>query len=311
MTPPLPDIETATLPDLVGNTPLVEIPYRRSDRVRVVAKCEWFNPSGSVKDRAATAIFMHALKAGALAGKVLIDATSGNTGIAFAMLGAYFGVPVELALPQNASAERICILRNYGVTLHLTNPLEGTDGAQRFVQQRVASDPDRYYYADQYNNPHNWQAHYTGTGPEIWVQTQSQVTHFVAGLGTTGTFVGASRFLAPHGVCCVAAMPDAPMHGLEGWKHLPSVMVPGIYDPALAQDLIEVSTVRAYEMAIAASRYLGLQISPSAGANLAAAFQMADQLDSGIVVTIFPDNAMKYLQEPFWDDSEFHIPSPF
>lgn len=317
----------ATILDLVGNTPLIEIQHPYQDKVNVFAKCEWYNPSGSVKDRAAANMVQDALSKGQLEGKVLIDATSGNTGIAYAMIGAALGIPVELALPENASEERKLILRNYGVTLHLTNAMEGTDGAQRAVKTIVENNPDKYFYPDQYNNDNNWKAHYKHTGPEIWQQTNQSVTHYVAGLGTTGTFCGTSRFLQEKGVHCIAVHPDNPMHGLEGWKHMETAIVPGIYDETIADENVEISTEKAFQYAKAASKYLGLMISPSAAANLAVAVDLAQKLanthagsaerpkvstkNKPTIVTIFPDNAMKYLKDTFWSDHDYDIENPF
>ena len=300
-----------SITDLVGNTPLIEIPHPNQDKVSVFAKCEWYNPSGSVKDRAAANMVQDALEKGQLDGKILIDATSGNTGIAYAMIGAALQIPVELALPENASEERKLILKNYGVTLHLTSAMEGTDGAQRAVKQIVEDNPDKYFYPDQYNNDNNWRAHYNHTGPEIWAQTDHSVTHFVAGLGTTGTFCGTSKFLQEKGVTCIAVHPDNPMHGLEGWKHMETAIVPGIYDNTIADQNAEVSTEKAFQYAKAATQYLGLMISPSAAANLVVALETAAALESGVVVTVFPDNAMKYLKDPFWSDDAYHIENPF
>ena len=244
-------------------------------------------------------------------GDSVIDATSGNTGIAYATYGASLGIPVELALPKNASPERQLILTNFGVKTHLTSPLESTDGAQRYVKQLVAEHPDTYFYPDQYANDNNWQAHFNSTGPEIWSQTNGAVTHFVAGLGTTGTFIGTSRFLQKKKVHCVSVQPDTPMHGLEGWKHMETAIVPPIYDDAVANDTLQADTIRAYQIAKAATTYLGLFLSPSSAANLAAAMQLADQLTSGCVVTIFPDNAMKYLNDDFWSNHDYDIDNPF
>ncbi len=297
--------------DLVGNTPLIEIQYFNSKVVPIYAKCEWYNPSGSVKDRAAANMVKEALKGGLLKDKILIDATSGNTGIAYAMIGASLNITTELALPENASEERKLILKNYGVKLHLTSAMEGTDGAQRFVKELVKKNPDKYFYPDQYNNEHNWKAHYKGTGPEIWSQTNQKVTHYIAGLGTTGTFIGTSRFLQEKGVHCTAVHPDNPMHGLEGWKHMETAIVPGIYDTNVADHNVEVSTEKAFQYAKAATQFLGLMISPSAAANLVAAMDLAQTLDSGAIVTVFPDNAMKYLKDAFWSDDDYTIENPF
>jgi cysteine synthase B len=297
--------------DFVGNTPLIQIPYKKNKKVQIYAKCEWFNPSGSVKDRAAANMIKTGLASGQASGKTLIDATSGNTGIAYALYGASLGLNVALALPENASEERQLILKNYGVTLHLTSAMEGTDGAQRFVDTLVQENKDRYFYPNQYANDANWQAHKQGTGPEIWHQTTGAVTHFVAGLGTTGTFIGTSRFLQTKGVHCVSVEPNNPMHGLEGWKHMETAIVPKIYDDSVADDTMMADTIRSYEMAKAATKYLGLFLSPSAAANLDSALRLADELTHGVIVTVFPDNAMKYLKEPFWSDDDFNIDNPF
>ena len=300
-----------SLLDLVGHTPLYPLSLPFLGDVTVMAKLEWHNPSGSVKDRAASAMFREGLEHQHIPHKTLIEATSGNTGIAFATFGAALGVPVALALPENASHERKLLLKQLGVKLHLTSAMEGTDGAQQFVQALVAKEPDRYFYPDQYNNEANWKAHYAGTGPEIWSQTDGAVTHFVAGLGTTGTFVGTSRFLQEKDVTCIAVQPDNPMHGLEGWKHLDTALVPGIYDPAVPNYHLQVSTEKAFQYARAAFRFLGLFLSPSSAANLVAAIDVAKGLNSGCVVTVFPDNAMKYLQDPFWSNDDYLIDNPF
>lgn len=297
--------------DLVGNTPCIEISHSRSKKVRILAKCEWHNPSGSVKDRAALSMFQHALDHNLLDNKILIDATSGNTGLAFAMLGAYYKIPVELALPENASVERKLLLKNYGAKIHFTSPFEGTDGAQNFVKEMMQKNESLYYYPDQYNNVYNWKAHFNHTGPEIWHQTQHNVTHFIAGLGTTGTFCGTTRFLKSKGVECIAVHPDNPIHGLEGWKHMQTAIVPGIYDKSLADQDVEVSTDVAYAYAKAVFCHLGLALSPSSAANLAAAHRLAKTLDSGTIVTIFPDNAAKYLQDKFWNDDDYISENPF
>ena len=297
--------------DEVGNTPLIKIPYTKNNNVQIFAKCEWFNPSGSVKDRAAANMIKKGIEAGETDGKILIDATSGNTGIAYALYGASLGIPVELALPENASEERKLILNNYGVKLHLTNPLEGTDGAQRFVDELVADNQSKYFFPNQYANDNNWKAHVESTGPEIWAQSNQSVTHFVAGLGTTGTFMGTSRFLQPKGVHCVSVEPNTPMHGLEGWKHMETAIVPEIYDRSVANDTLVADTARSYELAKAASKYCGLMLSPSAAANLDAAMQLADGLKEGVIVTVFADNAMKYLTDAFWSDDAYTIENPF
>ena len=295
---------------MVGNTPLIQIPHPFNHKVSLFAKCEWANPSGSVKDRAAANIIKHALNKGLLENKTLIDATSGNTGIAYAMHAASLGIPVELALPENASPERKLMLKNYGAKLHLTSPFEGTDGAQSFVKQTTENNP-HYYYPDQYNNDANWQAHVLGTGPEIWDQSQGTCTVFVAGLGTSGTFCGCSRYLKPKGVTCISVQPNSALHGLEGWKHMPTNLVPGIYDDSLADENISVDTLDAYKFSRAAASYLGLMLSPSAAANLKSAYDIVKTLNHGTVVTIFADNASKYLNEAFWSQDDYLIENPF
>ena len=297
--------------DLIGNTPLLSICHKRQGRVQIAAKAEYFNPGGSVKDRPVKAILQNALAEGSLEKKVLIDATSGNTGIAYAMLGAELGLDVELAVPENASTERKRILELYGAKIHYTSRFEGTDGAQRFVISLLQQNAEKYFYPDQYNNENNWKSHYKGTGPEIWQQSQGKVTHFCAGIGTSGTFVGTSRFLKPKGVECIQVLPDNPIHGLEGWKHLDTAIVPGIYDAKLAHRTLTVSTEDAFRYAIATSRHLGLLISPSAAANIWAALKLATEIESGFIVTILPDNAFKYLRDEFWQQYDNFIENPF
>ncbi len=298
----------------IGNTPLIEIPNKQNTEVRILAKLEYFNPGGSVKDRAAKKIIMQAIKEKKIyphsAKKILIDATSGNTGIAYAMIGAALGIAVELAIPENASSERLLMLKNYGVKTHLTPADESTDGSQRFVQNYIQS-REQYYYPDQYSNDCNWQAHYETTGPEIWHQTNKTITHFCCGIGTSGTFVGNSRYLQRHHVKTVQLLPDSALHALEGWKHLETATIPAIYDASLAADTLTVATERGYEYAIASSRYLGLMISPSSGANLYGAFQLSQKIKKGVLVTVFPDNASKYLSEAFWNNDDYLIENPF
>lgn len=292
----------------IGHTPLVRL--RRVTRhlpetVAVYVKAEHLNPGGSVKDRPALRMVLEGLRSGALReGRVLIDATSGNTGIAYAMLGAAFGFPVMLAMPANASPERKRILKAYGAELVLTDPMEGTDGAQHYVRSLVEQNPERYFYPDQYNNDANWQAHYEGTGVEILQQTDRRVTHFVAGLGTTGTFVGVSRRLKAYNpaIRCYALQPDSPLHGLEGLKHLETALVPGIYDPSLVDEHLTCSTEAAFEMTRRLAHEEGLFVGPSSGANVAAALRIAEQLNRGVVVTILCDTGARYLSEPFWDE---------
>jgi cysteine synthase B len=292
---------------LVGNTPLV--PLRRVaahvSPVEVYAKAEWFNPSGSVKDRAAREIILAAEHAGDLnPGTTLLDATSGNMGIAYAMLCAARGYRVKLVIPQNASPERFKILRAYDAELVFSDPLENTDGAILLAREIAAADPARYFYADQYSNPANWQAHYRTTGVEIWEQTRGRVTHFVAGLGTSGTFVGASRRLREFNrdVRLIAVQPDASFHGLEGLKHYESATIPAIYDASLADAQAQVTTEDARAMVKRLAREEGLFVGASAGAAAVAAIRVAETLREGVVVTVLPDAGFKYLSERFWDE---------
>lgn len=304
--------QTATrdLDSLIGNTPLLRfhsVTAHLPADVMVFAKAEWTNPGGSVKDRAAANIIRQGEISGALRpGKVILDSTSGNTGIAYAMIGAAKGYRVKLFVPANASPERIAILTAYGAELELTDPLEGSDGAIRAVRELAAREPDTYFYADQYNNPANWQAHYNTTGVEIWQQTDGTVTHFVAGLGTSGTLMGTGRRLKDYSadVQVIALEPDSPFHGLEGLKHMPSAIKPGIYDETFADRLIEISTEATYEMARRLAREEGYLVGISAATAMVGALQVAEELAedgrSGVVVTLFPDNAYKYLSESFW-----------
>lgn len=290
---------------LIGNTPLLRIGSLEAHaKVQVHAKAEWTNPGGSVKDRAALAMMTAGEQSGELTpDKVLIDATSGNTGIAYAMLGAVMGYRVTLVMPANASRTRQQMVAAYGAEVILTDALGGMDAAIEQVQQLVAADPERYFYPDQYSNPNNWQAHYRTTGEEIIHQTEGKVTHFVAGLGTTGTFVGTGRRLKAYNpdIQLIGMQPDSPMHGLEGLKHLETALVPGIYDDQLADRQLAVSTEDAHEMALRLAREEGLLLSPSAAAAAVAAERVAKEVASGVIVTVFPDNASKYLDEPFWE----------
>ncbi|HET6567630.1 MAG TPA: PLP-dependent cysteine synthase family protein [Rhodothermales bacterium] len=297
------------LPDVVrqiGNTPLLRlrrVAAHLPESVAIYAKAEHLNPSGSVKDRAARRMVLEGLRSGALEeGRTLIDATSGNTGIAYAMLGAAMGFPVAIALPANASPERKQILRAYGVDLILTDAMEGTDGAQQEVKRIVTADPDRYFYPDQYNNDANWRAHYDGTGAEIINQTRGRLTHFVAGLGTTGTFVGTARRLKAfhEGIQCYALQPDSPLHGMEGLKHLETAILPGIFDAGVVDRDLRCSTEDAHEMTRRLAREEGLLVGVSSGANVAAALRVAEELDEGVVVTILCDTGTRYLSDPFW-----------
>jgi len=291
---------------LIGNTPLLRlerITTHLAPAVSLYAKLEWFNPGGSVKDRPAAAILQHALDAGAFGtGRTLLDSTSGNMGIAYATLGTSLGLRVCLAVPANASPERIAILRAHDVELHLTDPTEGSDGARLAAADLARQDPERYFFADQYSNPASWQAHYRTTGPEILRQTQGQVTHFVAGLGTTGTMTGAGRFLreAIPAIRLVAVQPDGPIHGLEGLKHLPTALVPEIYDPHVPDETVVVDTEAAYAMARRLARFEGLLVGVSAAAAADAALRVAERLESGTVVVVFPDSGVKYLGASFW-----------
>ena len=294
--------------ELIGNTPLLS--FRRVTRqlrnVQVLGKAEWYNPGGSVKDRAAMAMVLDGERRGLLTpDKTLIDATSGNTGIAYAMICAERGYRVKLALPRNASPERKQNLQAYGAELILTDPTEGTDGAQRYVKRMYDADPGRYFYPDQYNNDANWRAHYETTAMEIWRQTDGRVTHFVTGLGTTGTFMGVTRRLKElnPAVQCISMQPDGPLHGLEGLKHMPTALVPGIYDPDLADRQVDVATEDAHQMALRLAREEGILVGVSSGGNMAAAMRVASELKEGVVVTIFCDSASKYLSESFWRES--------
>ncbi len=291
------------LPDAVGNTPL--LPLHRIGAglppgVRLLAKAEWFNPGGSVKARPALNIIRTALAEGRLPpGKRLLDSTSGNTGIAYAAFGAALGIPVTLVVPANASPERLAVLRALGAELILSDPLEGSDGAIRTARRLAAEQPERYFYANQYDNPANWQAHFHTTGPEIIRQTGGAVTHFVAGLGTSGTLRGVSAALKAFNpaIRVIAVQPDSPFHGLEGLKHIPTALRPGIYDPSAFDRLIEVRTEDAYRMVSRLARQEGLFTGISSGAAAWAALQVASELRSGVVVTLFPDAGYKYLSE--------------
>jgi S-sulfo-L-cysteine synthase (O-acetyl-L-serine-dependent) len=291
--------------ELIGHTPLIRLhQFEREDSdVELYAKAEWHNPGGSVKDRAAARMILEGEQSGRLRpGLTIVDATSGNTGIAYSMIGAAKGYKVKLFLPENASPERKLILRAFGAELVLTSPLEGTDGAIRAVRQLVAETPEHYFYPDQYSNDANWRAHFETTGPEIIEQTGGRVTHFVAGLGTSGTFMGTSRALRQFNpaIKVISFQPDSPFHGLEGLKHMETAMVPSIYDPTMADADLRVSTEEAHRSVRRLAREAGLMVGISAGAALAATLQVASGLDRGVVVTVFPDGAEKYLTETFW-----------
>lgn len=299
----------ASLLDMVGNTSLVRLTRIRpaSAGVEIFAKAEWENPGGSVKDRPALNIIREAEAAGLMSqGKILIDSTSGNTGIAYAMIGAAKNYRVKLCMPSNVSMERKRILNAYGAEIVYTDPMEGSDGAIRRVRTMVNENPELYYYANQYDNPANWRAHYLTTAPEIFEQTEGGVTHFVAGLGTSGTFVGTARRLKElnPGIQCFSFQPDSPFHGLEGMKHMPTAIKPGIYDEGVADENLEIPTEDAHVMTLRLAREEGLLVGISAGAAMVAALKVASRLERGVVVTVFPDSGDKYLSERFWDEGK-------
>ena len=294
----------------IGNTPLLRLERigREFPNIEFCGKAEWFNPGGSVKDRAALSMVQAGLESRELrAGKTIIDATSGNTGIAYAMIGAALGYPVALCLPDSASHERKRILAAFGAEMIITPGDEGTDGAIRRVQKIVAADPQKYFYPDQYSNPANWKAHYRGTANEIWEQTAGRITHFVTGLGTSGTFVGTTRRLKElnPAIRCISLQPDAAFHGLEGWKHMPTAIRPAIYDSELADENLKVSTEGAYHLVKRVAREEGLLLSPSDGAALLGCFEVAKSIPAeqpAVMVTVFADSGTKYLSERFWDE---------
>src|ERR1700675_104137 len=296
--------------DRIGHTPLLRLTRIGSDLpgVEILGKAEWLNPGGSVKDRAAANIVTQARSAGKLtSGKILLDSTSGNTGIAYAMIAAAQGFPVTLCMPENVSVERKRILNAYGANIIYTDPADGSDGAIRKARELAAKHPELYYYADQYSNDANWQAHYHGTANEIWQQTEGRITHFVAMLGTSGTFVGATRRLKElnPAIRCISLQPVSPFHGIEGAKHMASAIVPGIYDPSLANQDIGIATEDAYKMAIRLAREEGLLVGISAAAAVVGCLQVARQLKAGeaaVFVTILCDSGDKYLSERFWEE---------
>lgn len=297
----------ASVVDLIGDTPLLRLARigREVPHVELYAKAEWQNPGGSVKDRAAVRMILEGERSGALTpARTILDATSGNTGIAYAMIGAARGYRVRLCVPANVTPERTRTLIAYGADLVLTDPLEGSDGAIREARRLSATDPERYFYPDQYNNEFNWRAHYDTTGPEILAQTGGRVTHFIAGLGTSGTFVGCGRRLREHDprVRLMSVQPDSPLHGLEGLKHMDTAIVPGIYDPALADEDLRVTTEDAYAAVKRLALEEGWFAGVSSGAALAAALDVARRIRSGVIVTIFPDGGEKYLSQRFWED---------
>jgi len=301
-----------TLFDRIGNTPLLRLDVVTRDLPGVVllGKAEWHNPGGSVKDRAAGNIVLEGRRSGAFhSGKILLDSTSGNTGIAYAMLGAAEGFPVTLCMPENVSLERKQILQSYGADIIYTDPADGSVGAIRVARELAAAHPEKYFYADQYSNDANWRAHYQGTANEIWQQTQGRVTHFVSMLGTSGTFVGTTRRLRELNprIRCISLQPDSAFHGIEGAKHMPSAIVPKIYDPKLADQNLEIATEDAYAMARQLSRGAGLLVGVSSAAAVAGSLQIARQLSlkrgqEAVIVTILCDSGDKYLSERFWTE---------
>jgi cysteine synthase B len=301
-----------SLIERIGNTPLLRLDALTADLpgVALLGKAEWYNPGGSVKDRAAANIVAEARRRGQLGpGQILLDATSGNTGIAYAMLGAAEGFPVTLCMPQNVSRERKQILHGYGANIVYTDPADGSDGAIRMARELVAKSPEEYFYADQYSNEANWKAHYHGTANEIWQQTQGRITHFVSMLGTSGTFVGTTRRLKElnPSVQCISLQPDSSFHGIEGAKHMSSAIVPKIYDATLADQNLEISTEDAYAMARHLSRNAGLLVGISAAAAVVGCLEVARDLslkenDEAVIVTILCDSGDKYLSERFWNE---------
>ena len=292
--------------DLVGRTPLIDLSDRVGNPdVRLYGKAEYSNPGGSVKDRPGLAMIEQAIAAGTLSPeKRILDATSGNTGIAYAWIGAALGISVTLCLPANASPERKRILAAYGVELVLTDPLEGSDGAIRKAQKLAAEDPDRYAYLDQYGNPENSRAHFQTTGPEIWEQCEGRITHFITGLGTSGTFMGVGRFLREQdpSIRLISVEPDSPFHGLEGMKHMETAIVPPIYDPGLADEARGCSTEDAHAMVRRLALESGLMVGVSSGCNVVSALRLSREIEAGTIVTVLCDGADKYLTERFWDE---------
>jgi cysteine synthase B len=301
-----------SLIERIGNTPLLRLDAFTADLpgVALLGKAEWYNPGGSVKDRAASNIVIEARKSGQLRpGKTLLDSTSGNTGIAYAMLGAAEGFPVTLCMPENVSRERKQILQGYGANILYTDPADGSDGAIRLARELAAKHPDQYFYADQYSNPANWQAHYHSTAIEIWQQTQGRITHFVSMLGTSGTFVGTTRRLRElnPSVKCISLQPDSSFHGIEGAKHMATAIVPKIYDASLADQNLEISTEESYAMARQMSRKAGLLVGISAAAAVVGCLKIARDLQlkrnqEAVIVTMLCDSGDKYLSERFWTE---------
>ena len=302
---PTPAIAPVSLLDTIGKTPLLRLARLGNDfpGVEIYAKAEFQNPGGSVKDRAAASILRAAEESGRLRpGGIILDATSGNTGIAYAMIAAARGYRLKLCVPGNVTTERLRTLRAYGAELVVTNPMEGTDGAIREARRLHAEAPDKYFYADQYNNDANWRAHYETTAVEILEQTDGRVTHFVAGLGTSGTFVGTGRRLRAfrHDMKLISVQPESPLNGIEGLKHMETAIRPGIYDSSLADEDLRVSTERAFALTRKLATEEGLLVGVSSGAALAATLDVAARVREGVIVTIFPDSGTRYLSEEFW-----------
>ncbi len=307
VTTPVPLTAANSILDLIGNTPLIRLSGFESGLrdVALYAKAEWKNPGGSVKDRPAARMIADGEQSGALTrDKIILDATSGNTGIAYAMIGAARGYRVRLCVPENVTPERKRILHAFGAEIVYTDPMDGSDGAILRAKAMYAAEPGRYFYPDQYNNPGNWRAHYDTTAPEIIEQTGGRVTHFVAGLGTSGTFVGAGRRLREFNpaIRLISVQPDSPLHGLEGLKHMETAIVPGIYDPSLADEDLAVGTEEAFELTRQLARQ-GLFVGISSGANLAGALRVARATSNATVVVVFCDGGEKYLSERFWDET--------
>ena len=313
ITPKLSSLPDTSLLAQIGNTPLIQLKRIAADLpgIEIYGKAEYFNPGGSVKDRPALNMILDGERTGKLThDKVLLDSTSGNTGIAYAMIGAARGYRVRLVLPGNASIERKRMLKAYGAEMIFTDPGEGSDGAIRKCKQIYAESPETYFYPDQYGNPANWRAHYETTAVEVLNQTEGRITHFVASMGTSGTFVGISRRLKHDlpAVHCVSAQPSSGFHGLEGLKHMPTAIVPAIYDPSIADDNVWIETEDAYAMCRRVAREEGLLVGISSGANLVAARTLGRRLhksgQSAVIVTILADSAAKYLSEEFWNDPD-------
>ena len=308
-TPPATRLEATDILSHIGNTPLLRLSRMTEDLpgIEIYGKAEFFNPGGSVKDRAGLNMITEGEKTGQLRpGRTILDATSGNTGIAYAMIGAYKGYKVKLCLPGNASHERKNTLRAYGAEMVFSDPAEGSDGAIRLCREIYSQNPEQYFYSDQYNNPNNWKAHFNGTGLEVLAQTEGRITHFVACMGTSGTFMGTTRRLRREKpeVKCISAQPSSGFHGLEGLKHMPTAIVPGIYDAGLADQNVWIETEDAYEMVRRLARDEALLVGISSGANLVAARKVGRDLvqagKPGVIVTMLCDGAAKYLSEPFW-----------